>query len=271
MGTRATLLVCVAGFGLAACSVRPAAYHFRSPLVGAVSADRVALPERAEPVPVRNPVQPSRLASAESADSPQPKPQVKTIPARSLAPADRGHSLAARLRELVGARDDEASHVQFALATLGHVGARLDDQVRDVQSGAELVALAEQRSAIMPLASESIASPPRLGDLLVFDEVVDKEPASLIAVVVSIDERGAIEMIYLGRGVVRRGWVTPQRPDDTRDDQGRVLNTFVRHSDGRDPRGTRYLAGQLVRAIIRLDQLTGTAGTERPLAAVHDR
>jgi hypothetical protein len=150
---------------------------------------------------------------------------------------------------MVGARDGQATDVDLALSALRDVGAALDPALTRVRTGRDLVALARRRGAL------DAASQPLLGDLVVFDAVVAREPASQVGVVVSTDSNGTIEFVYLARGVVRRGWVNPIHREHSRDDAGRVLNTFLRHSDGRDPRGTRYLSGELFATFIRLDRL----------------
>ena len=82
------------------------------------------------------------------------------------------------------------------------------------------------------------------------------KPASLLGIVVSTDNQGTAEFVYLSRGVERRGYVNPRHPDTKRDRGGRAMNTHIRHSNGRDPRGTKYLAGQLFAGYLRLDRLT---------------
>jgi hypothetical protein len=93
----------------------------------------------------------------------------------------------------------------------------------------------------------------RAGDLLVFDRAVGDRPASLVAVALSRDDRGVIEMIYLAAGVVRRGFVDPARPSIARDrTTRRTHNTYLRHGRDWPPAGTRFLAGQLLRSAYRL-------------------
>ncbi len=179
----------------------------------------------------------------------------RSIPNRALGAAASGEELAGRLRGLVGRRDDGSSHLALALAALREVGAALDPELARVEDGPALVALADRRGALTPAAPGSPLPSLRLGDLLVFDRVVAADPASLVAVVVSVDERGVVEIVYLARGVVRRGFVFPAEPAARRDPAGRVLNTFIRHNDGGDPRGTPHLAGELIAAAISLDRL----------------
>jgi len=248
----------------AACGARTEQpYHFRSPLLGSVAAP---------PLPAQKNTQDAgsggrgtghreaqkRLATARPtpvAPPPvAPAPRVKrSIPSAALE--GRGVELAERLRGLVGRRDESSTHVGLALAALREIGAALDPETARVEDGPALVALAERRGALTAAPPGSPLPALRLGDLLVFDRVTAADPASLVAVVVSVDERGVVEFVYLARGVVRRGFVFPPEPASKRDATGRVLNTFVRHNDGGDPRGSPHLAGELIAAVISLDRL----------------
>ena len=178
----------------------------------------------------------------------------RSIPAEALG-ATSGEELAASLRGMVGRRDEASTHLQYVLAALGELGATLDPELARVEDGPALVALAERRGALTPAPPGSPLPSLRLGDLLVFDRVVASDPASLVAIVVSVDERGVVEFVYLARGAVRRGFVFPPEPASRRDPGGRILNTFVRHNDGADPRGTAHLAGELLAGAIALDRL----------------
>lgn len=243
-------------------------YHFRSPLLGSVSAPPLPQLERiqdtgdrleetgTEKRQQRVAVTPRRAMEIPPAAVPAtPVPRVRrSIPSEVLATVS-GEELAARLRGMVGRRDDDATHLQVALAALRDLGAPLDPELSRVEDGPALVALAERRGALTAATRGAPLPSLRLGDLLVFDRVVAADPASLVAVVVSVDQRGVVELIYLARGVVRRGFAFPPEPSARRDVTGRVLNTFVRHSDGADARGTRHLAGDLVAAAISLDRL----------------
>jgi hypothetical protein len=251
-------LACTALVVTAGCGRRAVAYHFRGPLVGAVNASpRLSQPDPApaldpEPDPVRARYREGGRDHRRGRAGPVARRPVRlVIPSDSLRTAD---DPAAGLRALVGGRDEESSHVQFALATLSGLGAGLDPRLRDADDGPALRDLAAERGALI-VDADSAATRPRLGDLLLFDGVVAEEPASLVAVAISTDSRGVVEFIYLARGVVRRGFLDRAHPTDKRDADGRILNTFVRHSDGTDPAGTRYLAGELHTATIRLDRL----------------
>lgn len=216
---------------LAACATREAPYRFRSPMIGGV---RAVEPERPEP-----PAEPRRYAAHAT----------RRINRPALDPG-QSPGLADVLRGLVGRRDRDSTHLEFALQAAAAIGAELDPRVATVDSGPALVALARERSAITAAASAL------LGDLVVFDRVDRGRRASLVGVVASRRRDGTLEFVYLAGGVVRRGWVNPRHPGTKRRDDGRVLNTFVRHNNGGNPRGTRYLAGELLAEIISLDRLT---------------
>jgi hypothetical protein len=89
------------------------------------------------------------------------------------------------------------------------------------------------------------------GDLLVFDHVISDEPSDLVAIASARDDRGVIELVYVGGGVVRRGYVDPARPAMRRDAEARVVNTFLRHGKRWPAKGTHYLAGELLAYAIR--------------------
>ena len=164
---------------------------------------------------------------------------------------DPGDSLVAHLRSLVGARDEAMTSVQFAIATLRGMGEAVDADLAGTTTGVDLVALAQSRDAWGKTAK------PALGDLLVFDRSDNNDrPSSLVGVVIRRDDRGVIEFLYLQRGVIRRGFVDSRRPTMQRDDRQRVVNTHVRAGRSGDPRGTKYLAGELLSGVIGLQGLT---------------
>lgn len=134
---------------------------------------------------------------------------------------------------------------------LSEAGVSLGASAHAVSTGSELLALATERSALTK-------DTPLTGDLVVFDRVDGATEASLVGVVVGVVPRDqlTVEFIFLGRGVVRRGYVTPSRPTRKRDDQGRALNTFVRALTGKAKKSDPFLAGQLFRSFVRIDRLT---------------
>lgn len=221
-------------------------YRFRGPMVGSVSAPELSPEDAADG---------ERTARARARvraiprGEPPPRPVRTATPSPALAAGD-GEALAARLRAMVGQRDRDRNDLSFAFFALEQLGATATaGELGGVDTGRALVALAREREALQTDGA------PQLGDLVVFDHVEGGRPASLTGIVVTSDADGTIEFVYLARGVVRRGLVNLARPDVSRDEFGRALNTFVRHSDGRDRRGARYRAGELFSTFIRLDRL----------------
>ncbi|MGE5187352.1 MAG: hypothetical protein ACM31C_35140, partial [Acidobacteriota bacterium] len=116
----------------------------------------------------------------------------------------------------------------------------------DAASGPALVAWAE--SVGRAAAPTSDIAP---GDLLVFDRT-EGEPADRVAIAIGRDARGVTELVYLAGGVVRRGFVDPRRPATRRDATGAVVNTFMRTGRLWPPKGTHYLAGELLSHIVHV-------------------
>jgi hypothetical protein len=114
-------------------------------------------------------------------------------------------------------------------------------------NGPDLVAWAEPRGLLRAPTDTPIA-----GDVLVFDRATANTPADLIAIAIGRDERGVTEFIYAGGGVVRRGFLDVTRPTTRRDLNGAIVNTFLRHGKLWPPKGTRYMAGELLAHIVRL-------------------
>lgn len=249
----------------AGCSARARPYQFSSPMLGTASVPGDVLPTA--------PVAPEARPAAHVADAPRRAPPIRVVSAppireasaaaaTAVASAPAAHPEAraalprphvalveapppvvrdvAALRALVGRRDPREP-VAATLAWARSLGATAEGA-----TGSEVVAWAEAAGRLREPAA--LAEP---GDLLVFDAVVSDEPADLIALVVGRDDRGVTELVYLGNGVVRRGYVDATRPRLTRDADGRVVNSFMRHGRRWPARGSRYLAGELVSASIR--------------------
>lgn len=230
------LRVALIAVALQACATRDVPYRFRSPMLGGVRAAEPPRPEgpdggETDPGPPAPPPPVYPAHRNQRVNTPE------LDPGESPGPAEV-------LRGLVGHRDGDSTSLEFAFQAARAVGAELDPEIARLDRGPSLVALARRRSA---LGSPRTAL---VGDLVAFMR------GRLIGVVASRRRDGTIEFVYLARGVVRRGWVNPARPKDKRADDGRVLNTFVRHNDGGNPRGTRYLAGELLAAVIKLDRLS---------------
>jgi hypothetical protein len=146
----------------------------------------------------------------------------------------------ADLRSLVGTRDKRDPFVVLLswTTTLGvHV---------EGTDGATLVAWAASTGKLEPNTAT-----PNAGDLVVFDHVVGENESDLVGLVLARDGRGVTEFLYVGGGVIRRGFYEATRPTIRRDVDGIVVNTFMRHGSKWPPKGTRYLSGELIAHVIR--------------------
>lgn len=147
----------------------------------------------------------------------------------------------ADLRTLVGTRDkrEPFAIVQSWLTTLGLQAEGTD--------GVSLVAWAADAGKLdAPIAQ---AKP---GDVVVFDRAVEDSASDLVGLVVARDGRGVTEFLYVGGGVIRRGFFDATRPKIRRDVDGAVVNTFLRHGKQWPPKGTRYLTGELLAHVIHI-------------------
>ncbi|MDX2093423.1 MAG: hypothetical protein SFX73_36605 [Kofleriaceae bacterium] len=248
----------------AGCGVRKRPYRFASPMLGTASVPPPPLP--GEPPPptrarrrdpdtrigpaIRIATAPRiREASAAAALAIAASPAAREG-ARSSLPAP--HALPASaplptvrtpddLRTLVGRRDPR-DPIAAALGWARDLGAPLE-----ALTTADLRAWAERTTRLS--APTATAQP---GDLLVFDHVTSDAEGDLVAVVIARDARGVTEFVYLGGGVIRRGFVDATRPSLRRDSELRVVNSFVRHGKRWPARGSHYLAGELLAHVVHL-------------------
>ncbi len=149
-------------------------------------------------------------------------------------------------RAMVGMRDTRDG-VRFALEVAAAlVGTAAIDHPGD---GVAFVRWAQERGVWAPLVpgTKLAEGTLEMGDLVVIDG-----PELTLAVVLGTDERGVTDLVYLGRGVVRRGHLDVARPRLARDREGRVVNSYVRHGSSHPPAGTRYLAGELASGRVRI-------------------
>lgn len=147
------------------------------------------------------------------------------------------------LRALVGQRD-KRDPFTLVIDWLGELNLPFDRA--NAGDGPALVAWAQSTGKIQA-PSECVP-----GDIFVFDQALGETPADLLALVIARDARGVIEFMYTGGGVIRRGFLDPTRPSIRRDLDGSVVNTFLRHGKHWPPKGTRYLAGELLAHVIRV-------------------
>jgi hypothetical protein len=244
---------------LAACAAPGQPLRFTSPMLGTADVPPEPLSERPA---VRRPslgrpvtgqqsrtpdveLAPIRVASAAAADAvAQPRGVVLSLlpaPHRLPAGAPRAelhHVL--DLRGLVGRRES-GDPLAVALGWAHELG----EQVA-AGSGPALVEWAGSEGR---LAAPTSAIEP--GDLLVFDRTEGDRAGDLVALALARDPRGVIEFVYVAGGVIRRGFADPQRPSQRRDANGVVANTFMRAGKLWPPKGTHYLAGELLAHVVR--------------------
>ena len=163
----------------------------------------------------------------------------------AAAEAPRPRTVADAL-SLVGHRDPRGS-LAFALSVATSLGPPRERALPAFADGPTLVAWARELGVFAP-AGTAVAT----GDLLVFDRAAANAPASLVGVALATDDRGVTSFVYLARGVIRVGKVDPARPRIARDREGRRVNSYIRHTTDYPPKGTRYLAGELLAGAIRL-------------------
>ena len=185
-------------------------------------------------------VAPVHVASAAAADAVAPHDViVSRLPAPNRVPADAplpSPREAPDLRALVGRRFKGDAFTQ-TLAWSHALGGNAD-----APSALALVSWAE--------ASDRFAKEASPGDLLVFDRT-EGAPSDLVAITIGRDARNVTELIYIAGGAVRRGFLDPTHASQRRDATGRVLNTFLRTGNRWPPKGTHYLAAELLAHIIR--------------------
>lgn len=166
------------------------------------------------------------------------------------------------LRALVGRRDTRDS-VTAALAWSAELGATIDLDL----SRPDAPAKASYRVRAAATIAASITNTGKLvawstshdrttddvapGSLLVFARTESDDSPDLVALAVARDDRGVTEFIFCAGGAIRRGFFDTRHADQRRDAGGRVLNTFLRTGNRWPPKGTHYLAGELLVHVIR--------------------
>ncbi len=102
---------------------------------------------------------------------------------------------------------------------------------------------------------------PRVGDLAFFDNTYDRngngrldDDLSHIAVVLEVQRDGTVLLAHAGTSRGRTTLTMNLRHPDVRHaDDGTVLNDYLRAKRSSDPKGARYLAGELWRGFATLD------------------
>ncbi|MGE0395904.1 MAG: hypothetical protein AB7T06_04175 [Kofleriaceae bacterium] len=247
---------------LGACATRDRPYRFASPMLGMAQTPppdfhAPPAPRADEPVANRHASairvttaprirEASAASAAAIAELPTAQPDARAslrAPHRSTMPPPLPRT-PIDLRSLVGIRDKRTS-LLVAIEWAHALGLGLEGFAGT--SGEDLVAWAEASHRLSDADDEA-----RPGDLLVFDAATSDDDADLIAIVIARDDRGVTEMLYLGGGVIRRGFVDPSRRSKRRDADQRVVNTFLRHGRRWPAKGSHYLAGELLAHVIHL-------------------
>ena len=93
---------------------------------------------------------------------------------------------------------------------------------------------------------------PSLGDVVFFENTYDRngngrldDPITHVAIVTSVDSDGTVHMVHKGGSGVTRLVMNLERPALHQDEAGKVINSYLRNQTRKDPRGTRYLTGEL--------------------------
>jgi hypothetical protein len=247
-----------------ACVARDRPYRFASPMLGMAqtppptfrtppaSPDTPPVVANRHADPIRVTTAPRiREASAASAAAIAELPTAQadaraTLPAphRTTTPAPIPRT-PLDLRALTGIRDKRTS-LLLAIEWAHGLGLSLEGFAGT--TGEDLLAWAEASHRL----ADATRTVPRPGDLLVFDAAQSDEAADLVAIVIARDDRGVTEMLYLGGGVIRRGYVDASRPKKKRDAQLRIVNSFIRHGKRWPAKGSHYLAGELLAHVIHL-------------------
>lgn len=246
---RAVWLIIAIGLAPAGCALRDAPYRFRAPGVAGVTAadlERRGAREVSDGYDDQGRREHDEVGFAVDARPGELAP-VSDPESEASAPRD---PLAETLRAMVGLRERDATDVGFVMSALATLGAAIDDDLRASADGPALLAMAEARQAT------TTEHTPLLGDLVVFDRVTRGEAASALGVVVSSRDDGTVEFVYLRRGVVRRGFMNREHPDQKRGPAGRVLNTIMRQRSGSGSKGQGDLTAQVFATYIRLDALS---------------
>lgn len=260
---RRTWLVCALALA-AGCAERTRPYRFAAPMLAAAAlppeslrAPRAAAArDRGDPLPREAPVRSALAPRVRTASMPASAADAAAVAATPAAAAEargalpaphRGELAAPPLRTLADLRArvghrEARDPTAVVLGWLRELGTPVE-----ATTGADVVAWAETRERLLPAAEV-----PRAGDVLVFDHAVGDDEADLIAIAIATDDRGVGELIYVGGGVVRRGFVDTSRRTTRRDPTGAVVNTFIRHGRRWPARGSHYLTGELLAHVVRM-------------------
>ena len=108
------------------------------------------------------------------------------------------------------------------------------------------------------VSEDRMVESPEAGDLVFFDDTWDKnrdgrlnDPLTHVGIVTATNPDGRVRFVHVGSRKLKAGVLDSGRPGDKRDRDGNTLNSPLRVRRRRDPRGTAYLAGQLLRGYCR--------------------
>ena len=126
------------------------------------------------------------------------------------------------------------------------------------------------------VAQERMTDTPEPGDLVFFDDTWDRDrdgrrddPLTHVGVVVDLLTGGRLRFVHVGSRKLKAGFLHEGRPGDKRDEDGNTLNSPLRVRRKRDPGGTRYLAGQLLRGFCRPIPCDGDAQNGPVISSRH--
>ena len=91
------------------------------------------------------------------------------------------------------------------------------------------------------------------GDVVFFD--MGDGCGGHTGLVETVEPTGRIGFRERRDGYTRHSYVTPREPTLRRDEQGRILNTFLRPKRLDDGPETAYFAGQMLCAVFRVDSV----------------
>lgn len=104
----------------------------------------------------------------------------------------------------------------------------------------------------------ALRAEPRVGDLVFFRDTADKNRDGLlndglthIGIVERVGADGTVTFVHRGSNGVKRARLNLTRPEERKDEKGRVLNDWLRR---RDKRHRAYLAGELVAGFASVDE-----------------
>ncbi len=140
--------------------------------------------------------------------------------------------------DLDGFRDDCSG---FAAAVYARAGAPISGSVRHLHETLSERGWVHHRRH------------PSLGDLVFFDDTWDanrdgkvNDPLTHVAVVVDLADDGTVTMAHGGTGAGRTlTWMNLDHPSEREGPRGEQWNHYLRRAKDADPRGTKYLTGEL--------------------------